>query len=188
MGISAEQWNRLREVFGDESHMSPSPWRGVPYCALATVNEDGSPRVTPVGTLFLGEDMRGFYFELYSRHMSQNLDSDQRICVLVVNRSLSLWGRAILRGRFQRPPAVRLTGTAGRKREATSTEMDALRKLTRRFRFFKGYPFMWGGMKYGREIHFDAFEPVDCGPMTRGLFDSILGAGHLQQDDESSTS
>jgi hypothetical protein len=47
---------------------------------------------------------------------------------------------------------------------------------------------MWGGMKYGREIHFDAFEPVDCGPMTRGLFDSILGAGHLQQDDESSTS
>jgi hypothetical protein len=66
--------------------------------------------------------------------------------------------------------------------------MDALWKLTRRLRFFKGYPFMWGGMKYVREIHFDAFEPVDCGPMTRGLFDSILGAGHLKQDDGSSTS
>ncbi len=173
MGISAQQWNRFRELFAAESHMSPSPWRGVPYCALATVNEDGSPRVTPLGTLFLAEDTRGFYFELYSRHMSQNLDRDPRICVLVVNTRMSLWGRAILRGRFQRLPAARLMGTAGKKRDATSAEMDALRKPTAPLRFFKGYPFFWGNMKQVREVHFDAIEPVNCGPLTRGLLESF---------------
>jgi hypothetical protein len=173
MGISAEQWNQIRELFGDKSHVSPSPWRGVPYCALATINQDGSPRVTPIGTLFLEEDRRGFYFELYSRHMSQNLDRDPRICVLVVNTSTSFWGRAIMRARFRRPPAVRLMGTVGKKREATATETNALRKSTRPFRFFKGYPFFWGNMGNVREIHFDAFEPVDCGPPTRGVYDCI---------------
>jgi hypothetical protein len=172
MGISAEQWHQIRELFGDLSHMSWSPWRGVPYCALASVNQDGSPRVTPLATLFLEEDARGFYFELYSRHMSENLDRDQRICVVVVNKSLSLWGRAIMGGRFQRPPAVRLMGRAGGKREATSKETDALRKQTRPLRFFKGYPFFWGNMKHVRELHFDAIEPLDCGPLTQGLLGS----------------
>jgi len=169
MAISAEQWNQIRELFGDASHVSPSPRRGVPYCALGSVDEDGFPRVTPVGTLFLEEDMRGFYFELYSRRMAKNLDRNQRICALVVDTSMSLWGRALMGGRFHRPPAVRLMGTAGKRREATSAEMDALRKQTGRFRFLKAYPHMWGGMKQVREIHFHACEPVDCGRMTRGL-------------------
>ncbi len=173
MAISTQQWTRIRELFGDWSHVSRSPWRGVPYCALATVNEDGSPRVTPLGTLFLAEDMRGFYFELYSRHMSQNLDRDPRICVLVVNTRMSLWGRAILRGRFQRLPAARLMGTVGEKREATSAELDALRKPTAPLRFFKGYPFFWGNMKQVREVRFDAIELVDCGPLTRELLESF---------------
>jgi len=142
VAISAQQWSQIRALFGDVSHVTPSPRRGVPYCALGSVDEDGCPRVTPVGTLFLEEDMRGFYFELYSRRMAKNLDRNKRICALVVNTSMSLWGRALMKGRFRRPPAVRLMGIAGKRREATAAELDALREQTGRFRFLKAYPYM----------------------------------------------
>ena len=33
------------------------------HCALATVNEDGSPHVTPIGAIFLREDQTGFFFD-----------------------------------------------------------------------------------------------------------------------------
>jgi hypothetical protein len=34
------------------------------YCSIATVNPDGTPHITPVGTVFLGEDQRRFSTQL----------------------------------------------------------------------------------------------------------------------------
>ncbi len=75
---------------------APSPLRGVPNVSLATLNEDGSPWISPVATLFLSDDMQGIYFEQYPRHMSRNLKRGQRICVLIVNTNPMLWGGTIL--------------------------------------------------------------------------------------------
>ncbi len=55
MEVSTAQWNRIRELFGDASHITASMSRSVPYCAIATANENGSPRVTPISSLILGE-------------------------------------------------------------------------------------------------------------------------------------
>ncbi len=170
MAIQPDQWARIVSLFGNASHITASPRRSVPYCALSTINEDGSPRVTPISSLVLGEDRNGFYFEEFSVNMSRNLDRDPRICVLVVTNKNSFWKRALFRGRLNGPPAVRLWGTVGPRREATDQEIRAYRRPIRAFRFFKGYRRLWGVMAHGREISFQAFEPVDCGPMPQDGF------------------
>jgi hypothetical protein len=167
MEIQPEQWTRILKFFGQASHITASPRRSVPYCALATINQDGSPRVTPVSSLVLGEDRTGFYFEEFSTSMSGNLDRDHRICVLVVTNKNSFWKGALFRGRMSGPPAVRLWGEVGPRREATAEEIEAYRHPIKAFRFFKGYKNLWGVMKHGREIRFHDFEPVNCGPMAQ---------------------
>lgn len=57
-------------------------------------------------------------------------------------------------------------GSVGKKREATEQEINSFKKPLKRLKLFKGYELIWGFMKYGREIHFDAFEPVKCRTVT----------------------
>lgn len=170
MEIKPDQWARIIGHFGNASHITASPGRSVPYCAMGTVNEDGSPRVTPISSLVLGEDRNGFYFEEFSINMSRNLERDPRVCVLVVVNKNSFWKKTLLLGRMSGPPAVRLFGTVGPKREANDQEIRAYRHPIRAFKFFKGYKHLWGVMAHGREIRFHAFEPVNCGPMRQDEF------------------
>ncbi len=69
-------------------------------------------------------------------------------------------------GRFDHPPGIRLMGKVGKKREATKQEINAFKKPLRPLKSFKGYGPIWGFMKHGREIHFDAFETVKCRTLT----------------------
>lgn len=161
MDISEQHWKRIRSFFGEASHATASLRRSQPtYCSFATVNEDGSPHVTPIGSLILREDKQGFYLEEFSRHMSRNLQRDQKVCVLLVQNSLWYWVKTIILGRLDHPCAVRLMGTVGKKREATLQEINAFQKPIRFLKIFRGYQPMWGVMKHGREIHFDTFEPI----------------------------
>ncbi len=121
--------------------------------------------MAPYSSLILGEEAQGFYFDEFSRHMSQNLERDQRICVLLLRNSKWFWMKAVLLGRFDHAPGIRLMGTVGKKREATSQEIGAFRKPLKKLRIFKGYQPLWGRMKRGREISFESFETVNCGPM-----------------------
>lgn len=165
MEVTTAQWNRIRELFGDASHITASMSRSVPYCAIATVNEDGSPHVTPISSLILGENKQGFYFEEFSAHMTQNLERDQRVCILVVNNSISFWIKSIILGRLAGPPAIRLIGAVGKRREAYPHEIKAFQRPIARLKILRGYKPLWGVMKHGREVYFDGFEPVNCGPM-----------------------
>ena len=164
MAISDQEWSDILRFFGDSTHATASPV--IPYCALATVNQDGSPRIAPYTSLVLGDNKQGFYFDELSRHTTANLERDQRLCVLIVKSGRWFWIRTVLRGTFAHPPGVRLIGTVGDRREATAQEIASFKNPLRRLRLFKGYQPIWGFMKHGREIHFDAFEPVRCGAMT----------------------
>jgi hypothetical protein len=145
------------------------------HFALATVDADGAPHVTPIGSLLLDPDEpRGMYFEIFTKQMPDNLDRDQRICVLGVNSGKWFWLRALLRGRCDSPPAFRLMGTAGARRLATPTEIARLRKYLSRMRALRGYALLWGDLTAVREIEFESFAPVHLGAMTRGVW---KGAG-----------
>jgi hypothetical protein len=140
------------------------------HYAIATVNTDGSPHVTPIGALFLRENKTGFFFDLFSVNMSSNLERDQRVSVLAVNSDVSYWQESFLIGRCETPPAVRLMGTVGSKREATEEEVTMWRKHVEFARGMKGYDLLWGDMRFVRDIDFDAFEPVRMGKMTQALW------------------
>jgi uncharacterized protein len=164
MAISDQQWDNICKIFGNCTNATASP--ALPYCAFSTVNEDGSPRVAPYTSLILGENKQGFYFDELSHSTSSNLKRDQRICVLIVKNNKWFWIKTVVFGRFDHPPGIRLMGKVGKKREATKQEIDAFKKPLRPLKFFKGYGPIWGFMKHGREIHFDAFETVKCRTLT----------------------
>ena len=119
-----EHWPEIRRVV---SHGLASTI----YCSLASINHDGTPNVTPVGTVFLREDKTGYYFDHYTRALARNLDANPNICVMAVNASFLFWFRSLLLGRFNSPPGVRLYGVASLRRNATEEE---IRKIERRVR------------------------------------------------------
>ncbi len=140
------------------------------HCAIASVNENGDPHVTPIGSLFLGKPGQGFYFERFTRNLPRNLDSNTRICILAVNSSRWFWLKSLLGGRFGRLPAIRLYGITKELRPANDREISLWQKRVRPARFTKGHQLMWKDMGMVREVEIDRIEPVYIGRMTRDLW------------------
>ena len=158
-----EHWAAIRSVFHDAQKTSK-------HCAIASVDNSGSPSITPIGSLFLRDDFTGYYFEEYPQKMADNLKTDNRICVLALNSGLRYWYQAIISGSFSSPPGVRLYGTVGQRRRGNEEEIASFRKRVRFARNLKGYKLIWKNMKHVREIQFDSFSPVTAGKMTQHLW------------------
>jgi hypothetical protein len=156
-------WENIRRLAKDS-------FRSSLHFALASVNADGSPHITPIGSLILGKDGKAFYFEIFTAKMRHNFEKDARICVLAVNSSRWLWFKALLRGQFATPPALRLIGTVGERRAATPQEIALWEKRVRLLRWMKGYDRLWGNLAHVREIQFTACEPVHLGSLTSHLW------------------
>jgi uncharacterized protein len=155
-------WDEIRKLF-DEAYKSCF------HFSVATINSDGSPHITPIGGLFLKEGCNGFYFEEFLVNLPGNLDNDARICVMAVNADKVFWGKSLLDGRFAAIPAIRLTGTAGKQREASEDEIVLFQKRIGIARNTKGYKIMWENMHRVRDIKFDACQPIHLADMTAGL-------------------
>lgn len=95
-------WETIRAVFEEG-------YKSCVHFAVATVNEDGSPHVTPIGSLILREDRTGFYFEENPTRMPCNLDRNLRVCILAVNADKAFWGESLIEGKFATPPGRRET-------------------------------------------------------------------------------
>ena len=140
------------------------------HYAVATVNEDGTPHITPITSLFLRDDKTGFYFDEFPVHMSRNLERNPRICILAVNSDLNFSIKSFLAGKYETPPAVRLMGSVGKKREGTEEEIAQWQNHVKLAHGTKGYDLMWKHMRMVRDIQFDSFEPVLMGEMTQDLW------------------
>ncbi|WHY77360.1 pyridoxamine 5'-phosphate oxidase family protein [Neobacillus sp. WH10] len=140
--------------------------------SFASVNPDGTPHVTPIGSLILSKDEpKGLYFQIFTSQMTRNLERNNRVCILAINSSKWFLLRSFLSRKFKTPPGVRLSGTVGEKRIATEDEIQSLKEsLGLLGRFFKTGP---GGLniKYVREILFASVKPVYVGKLTKGLFE-----------------
>lgn len=163
MEISNMQWERICQLFRDAFNSSF-------HYAIATVNENGSPHITPIGSLILRKNKTGFYFEEYVKNMSQNFNRDKRVCVMAVNSGKWFGWKSFFLGRFVAPPAVRLMGTVGERREATQEELKLFQKRVGKYKIFKAYDLLWAKLRYVRDIRFDSFEPVHAGVMTSNLW------------------
>jgi uncharacterized protein len=163
MAITDEQWGIVKKLFAKTFLTSF-------HFAVATVGTDGAPHVTPIGSLILREKGDGFFFEEYLGTTALNFRHDRRICVLAAHSSRWEFLKSLFLGRFVSPPAVRLTGAVGEKREATPEEMALFRRRVGRFRFLKGYNRLWGRLRFVRDVTFEEVLPVRAGVMTAGLW------------------
>ncbi|MDJ0835231.1 MAG: pyridoxamine 5'-phosphate oxidase family protein [Acidobacteriota bacterium] len=159
-------WPQIRRTFaaalGTSFHFS-----------MASVDDQGNPHISPIGSLRLDKNRtRGYYFELFTKKMPRNFQTNQRVCVMAVPSRIRSWLSALIRGRFKSPPGVRLYGTVGEVREATPEEKVWWERRTGILRFLKGYKILWSDLSHVREIHFDDWAPVNLGPMTQGCWDS----------------
>ena len=139
------------------------------HYAIATVGEDGTPHLTPIGSVLLNEPGRGIFFDVFSSQLSQNLDRDPRICVMAVDSAKGFWLASLVRGRFGGPPALRLAGTAGPRRQATPAEQQRWLRRVRPVRRLKGHHHLWGNLTHVRDLTFDTAFPVHLGTMTKHL-------------------
>ncbi len=160
---------RIDEHWAEIKHLFRRSFRSSFHYAVATVDENGEPHITPIGSLILGAPGRGLYFEEFPRQLPRNLRTNKKICVLAVNSSRWFWMKSLLGGKFVSPPAVRLYGMAGQLREATEQEIQLWQRRVGRVRFTKGHAMMWAKMRTVRDIEFSRVEPVHVGAMTKDV-------------------
>ena len=160
--IPANKWNLIRPIFDNA-------FKSCMHFSMATVNEDGSPHITPIGSLILREDQTGYFFDEYCTRTRVNLIRNPRACFLAVNADRPFWVKSLIMGKFSAAPAVRLMGTVKELREATPDEIAAWHSRIAFARPTKGYEIMWSRMHTVRDVQFDSFEPMSTGKMTSGL-------------------
>lgn len=154
-----ENWTDIR------SHFTRS-FRTSLHVSIASVDSNNHPSVTPIGSLFLNHDQTGFYFEKFPSKLPVHSKENNRICVLGVNSKSWFWLKSLFRGKFARPPAIKLYGTLGEKRTATPEEMYALKRRMRMTKGMKGHQYLWRDMQDVRLVSFDKAERIHLGKMT----------------------
>lgn len=159
MNIENGDWIELKRLAGRAFSTSL-------HFTIATLNADGTPLVTPIGSLILSAPGEGYYFEVFADRLCANLERGSPVAVLGVNSSSLFWLQSLIAGRFESPPAFRLSGVAGAKRAATETERSSWQKKVRFLLWSKGHKLLWGKLDTVRELHFHALEPVRLGVMT----------------------
>lgn len=164
MDINAD-WHAIKRLFKKSFSSSF-------HYAIATVDQEGEPHVTPIGSLILGAPGQGVYFEEFPSRLPDNLTNNPRLCVLAVNSSRWFWLASLLRGRFRTMPAVRLHGVAGDVRAATDEEIALWQRRVRSVRFTSGHAKIWRNMRRVRDVRFTRIEPVRIGDMTTELLAS----------------
>lgn len=140
----ARQWDVVRDVVR----------RFTGPLAIASVDADGGPTITPIGTVFLRDDCTGFYFDQYAERLSENLDRNPRVCVMAVDSGSVFWLRSLLTGRFRKAIGVRLYGTAGPRRPATPDELNEVHKRVGLMGATRGGRMLWSDFSRVRDLTF----------------------------------
>jgi len=155
-------WKKIR------LHFSKS-FRSNFYVSIASVDTENNPTVTPIGSLFLKNNQTGFYFEKFPSNLPIHAEINRKICVLAVNSNMWFWIKSLFKGKFNNYPAIKLYGELGQRREATETEIRRLNHRMKITKGMKGNKYLWGDMKYVREVTFTKAEKIHLGEMTRDL-------------------
>lgn len=148
-----ENWQGIRKSLEDGQASTI-------YCSIATINPDGTPHITPVGTVLLRDDQTGYFFDHYAKSLGSNIDQNPNICVMAVNAGRIYWLRSLIKGRFISSPGVRLYGKAGPVRPATPEEIARIERRVKSTRWLKGSRKLWSDFTHVRDIEFSSYKPV----------------------------
>ena len=157
-----KDWSKIRKHFNRS-------FRSNFHVSVASIAAEGIPTVTPIGSLFLNDDMTGFYFEKYPEKLPRYAGVNNKICVLGVNSNTLFWVKSLFRQKFSSYPGLKLYGELGARRKATEQEIRRLNRRMKTTRGLKGNTYLWGKMKFVREVKFTSGEKVNLGKMTEAL-------------------
>lgn len=152
-------WNIIRYHFNKS-------FRSNFHVSIGSVDSNNNPTVTPIGSLFLNDNQTGFYFEKFPSKLPLYIKNNKNICVLGVNSNRWFWLKSLFSEKFPTPPAIKLYGKLGEKREATKKEIDRLNRRMKITKGLKGNTYLWGNMEFVREIYFEKAEKINLGKMT----------------------
>lgn len=153
--IPALEWSAARKLVQQAVHV-----------AVASCGPEGQPHVTPIGSLSLHPtEPRGYWLEKFTTNLPRHVARDERVQILVVTRSSWYWLKSLWRGSCAGPPALRLVGTAGPRRQTTPVEVERFRRKVRFLRRFKGHDLLWSEMPTARDVTLNRIIPVQLGRM-----------------------
>ena len=141
------------------------------FTSVATVTAEGMPHVSPIGSVYLINKDKGFYFEKFTKSIPKNNENTPYATLMSVNVSKWFWLMSLIKGQFKSPPAIRLVVKLGELREGTNQEATAFRSRVSFFKRTKGYDLMWRDMSMIREFEIMEYKPVFIGKMTKDQFD-----------------
>ena len=150
--ITAENWPSIRRSFrlGFTTNL---------HVTIATVDAEGQPNATPIGSFFLNrDDFSGFYFEIFSKNIPANAKSNPKVCIMAVNSGRWYWLKSLLFGKFETPPMTKIYGTLGERRAPTAAEIERGNRRLGRMKKLPGGKKLFGNMAFVREVRFRAFE------------------------------
>ena len=134
---------------------------------FSSVNEDGTPNITPIGSLVLADRRpAGFYFDVFNSTLAKNVDRNPNIAVLAVDNRKLFWLKSVYSGRFSTPPAIRLMGTVGAKRPAAADEVRRSLDEIKTFKRMGASKALERRLKQLREIVFTRVDIMNIGEMT----------------------
>ncbi len=142
------------------------------YATIATNGSDGFPNIAPVGFIFATQTGRILYFEEFATQTGKNIEADHRVVIQLVDSAPVFWAGFLFSGRFKVPPGMRLKGTAGKRRKATSEEINMLNKRLGILAKTKGAQKIWKGLEYVRDIEINEIRPVHYPGVTENLWKS----------------
>ena len=96
-------WNKIKKHFNKSFYSNF-------HVAIASVNKDNKPTVTPIGSLFLYNNQTGFYFEKFPAKIPEHSKTNRNICILAVNSNTWFWLTSLFRGKFNSYPAIKMYG------------------------------------------------------------------------------
>jgi len=157
--INEREWTQARLV-------TRRAVRSCLHCSIASVNADGSAHVTPIGSLLLGPLGRGIYFDVFNARLSANVDRCPEVTILAVDSGPMLWSRALMRGRFSRPPGIRLVGAVGPQRSSSPDEIARFHRTVGPLLRTKGGAAAWASLTRVRDVRVDRIETIRMGSLT----------------------
>ena len=140
------------------------------FCSVATVNEQGMPHVTPIGSVVLMDKSHGWFFQKFTKNISSNSKHCEYATIMAVNDGRWYWLKSLLKGHFNTPPAMRLIVRLGNLRPATEAEVHKFKRRVKLFKHTKGYVKIWQDMTEIREFEIIEYKPVFIGQMTSQQF------------------
>jgi uncharacterized protein len=160
MDITEEQWRAAARVVRRSIRTSM-------HCSIASRNPDGSPHVTPIGSVLLNGVGSAMYFDMFNRRLAANIDEDPRVTILAVDSSRGLWLKSLIKGEFVSPPGIRLVGTVGAPRNSTPAEVARFHRVIGPLLRTPGGKSLWATLPRVRDVEVQEIGALSIGSMTR---------------------